>query len=466
MHRKYYVPGELNFQAGLPRVTQCILLSLVAVLSMLVGTPIFAQSIEAGCPDLTPFYPDDQADWPALSQQLETLFPICLDSAEFFALYGAAQLNNGNVSEASESLERALLLEPDNGAAQIDYAQALYLQGQLFSALELNKTLLERGDLPANLQAAIQKRQRSWQALTTERSAELAVLAGYDNNLNGAPDSSEITLVLSGEPILLALNEDFRAESGPFLNFRLGGRYRQLAPEFQHNWQADIRGRVSDDTESDLLQLDGRYTFIKPGRKQNWQLNTGISHLQFGGSSLYTATDIGVHYQRADVLALGCKPYYGLAVQHQFFNSERQLNAIESKASAGLNCPLASSWGRRNQIAAEVSLLANTALESARPGGDRNGWQMNLDWQTALPVGVFRTRLSYTQLNDAEGYTPLLANGADRWLSRSYLLLQYRRPLFNSMTLMVNMYHQDQRSNIELFKSIDSSIEIGISLPL
>jgi tetratricopeptide (TPR) repeat protein len=465
MYRTYDALGELNPQAGLPRIWRYILLLLlfVFVSNVTLVAPAAAQSTETSCPDLRAFYPDDQVDWPLLNQQLQSLFPICLESTEFFALYGAAQLNNGNIAEASESLERALLLDPNNGAAQIDYAQALYLQGQLFSALDLNQSLLEREDLPANLQQIIQRRQRSWQALTTERSAELAMLAGYDNNLNGAPDSGQITLTLAGEPILLELNDEFRSKSGPYMNFRLGGRYRQHSALHQNNWQAEVRGRVSEDTESDLLQFAGQYTFVKPGRNRNWQMNAGVSHLQFGGSSLYTASDLGALYQRASTRA--CKPYYGLTVQHQLFNEQQQLNAIESKASVGLNCPLAGT-SSSHQISTELSILRNNALDSSRPGGHRDGWEVNFNWLVSLPVGSLRSQLSHAQLNDTKGYSPLLVGGADRWLSRSYLLLQYRRPILDNLTFLVNLYHQNQRSNLELFRSVDSSVELGFSLAL
>lgn len=462
MLSKRLVLGKLNAPARLPRFMQRILQFLPCLLfSMAIVTT--ATNAEAACPDLGPFYPGDNVDWPGLSQQLATLLPECLESSEFFALYGVAQLNSGNIAQASESLELALLLDPENGVAKLDYAQALYLQGQLFPALELNQQLLLREDLPANLQSVIQQRQQSWQALTRERSAQLDLLAGYDNNLNGAPDSGQITLTLSGEPVLLALNPEFRPNSGPYGNFRLAGRYRQLAPQHQHNFLTEIRGRLSEDTNSDLLQLDSRYAFIKPGRRHSWQLTTGISHLLFGGSSLYTATDARVRYQRAS--SLRCKPYFGLAAQHQLFHGQSQLNAVEGKASTGVNCPLNSSIGRQ-QLSLEASLLSSAAVKSGRPGGNRDGWQFSVDWQLDLPKGEIRSQINHTRLDDARGYSPLLKNGASRWLSRSYVLLQYRRPVAKTMTLMINMYHQKQHSNLELFRSIDSTVEIGISLAL
>ena len=116
----------------------------------------------------------------------------CLRSTEYFALRGAAQLNSGMVAESLDSLERALLLDPDNGAAQIDYAEALFQQGQLFSALALNEQILDRGDLPANLQPALAARQQTWQSMTQQTSFQADLLAGYDTNLNGADRKSVV----------------------------------------------------------------------------------------------------------------------------------------------------------------------------------------------------------------------------------------------------------------------------------
>lgn len=427
-------------------------------------------SLEATCPDLTLYYPGGEADWPALEQQLAVLMPACLQNAEFFALYGAAQLNSGQVVDAIEALERALLLDPDQGAAQIDYAQALYLQGQLFSALELNTRLLERQDLPADLQPLLQQRQNSWQALTRQRSVQLDLLVGYDENLNGAPDPSRITLTLSGEPVLLTLNSDSQPVSGPYLNARLSARFLQLAPRYQQNWTAEVRGRISEDSDSDLIQLHGGYSFIRPGRDSSWQLNAGMNNLFFGGKALYTATEASARYQprsrRVDRLPgrAACNLHYNFAAQHQFYHDQSQLNALEAKASAGVNCPLGSSG---NQFfGAELGLLANQALKSTRLGGDRRGWQATVNWQYVGPSGVYRAQLNHTQLNDRSGYSPLLANGAKRNLGSSYVLLQYRRQLGTNTTLLINLYHQRQRSNIELFRTVNSTFEVGLSLAL
>ena len=419
-------------------------------------------SARADCPNLTPYYPDNQPDWPAVEQQLGVLMSQCLESPEFFALYGAAQLDSGQVTAAIESLERALLMDPQQGGAQSDYARALFQQGQLFPALDLNAQLLQREDL-LDLRPLLQQRQDAWQALTRQRSVQLDLLAGYDDNLNRAPDPSQITLTLSGEPVVLTLNPESQPVSGPYLNLRLAGRYRQLAPESQHNWAAELQGRLSEHRESDLIQLNGRYSYIRPGRDRSWQLNAASNHLFFGGSPLFSATQVSARYQPRTRRT--CNPYYNLAAQHQFYHDQGRLNAFETKLSAGVNCPLGGASGNQ-QFSAEIGALSNLALDGARPGGDRRGWQATLDWQLLLPTGVFRAQINHTQLNDRDGYSPLLSAGDRRRLGSAYVLLQYRRPLGVNRALLLNIYHQRQRSNIELFRTVNSTFEVGLSLAL
>ncbi|MBL6904401.1 MAG: tetratricopeptide repeat protein, partial [Pseudomonadales bacterium] len=101
---------------------------------------------------------DKPARLAALTTTLAELQSRCLRSSEYYALLGAAQLNSGQLDVASESLERALLLDPKNGSAQIDYAEALFAAGQLFPALQLNETILGREDLPAALRETLTQR--------------------------------------------------------------------------------------------------------------------------------------------------------------------------------------------------------------------------------------------------------------------------------------------------------------------
>ena len=89
-----------------------------------------------------------------------------------------------------------------------------------------------------------------------------------------------------------------------------------------------------------------------------------------------------------------------------------------------------------------------------------------LDWQVATARGLFIAQYNHTRLRDQRGYSPLLSDNARRDTERDSFLLQYRESLpmaGQSATLLVNLYHQDQGSNLELFRTEDTSLEIGVS---
>ena len=45
---------------------------------------------------------------------------------------------------AAENLELALLIDPENGSAMVDYAEVLFGIGQVSSAVDINQLILER----------------------------------------------------------------------------------------------------------------------------------------------------------------------------------------------------------------------------------------------------------------------------------------------------------------------------------
>jgi tetratricopeptide (TPR) repeat protein len=429
---------------------------LLLALSIAVPGKLMAQS----CPDLAPWMnmAANDAQWPVIESQLMPLMPLCLQDSNYFALLGAAQLNNARLGAALESLERALLLNPDNGGAQIDYAQALFVQGQLFSALALNERLLTRQDLPDDLREALAQRQRSWQSMTRQTGFLAEILAGHDNNLNSAPSPSQITLTLSGDSVVLPLNPEYQPISGPYLNMRLAARYRQLTPENQHNAIVEVRGRISEDRGSDMAQMDLRYAFIHPGPALSWQASAAVNNLFYGGSPLYTATEAGgqVRLGRSGK----CAPFMTAAAQHQLFHEQSRLNAVEGKLGIGAHCSMTGSLAQ--QVSAELSLLGNHPLHGNRPGGDRQGWQLTVDWQLSVGRGQLLAQLSHTRLEDSRGYNPLLADGSRRWLRRTYGLFQYSLPVSESLMLQFNLYRQNQASNLELFRSTDATAEVGV----
>jgi hypothetical protein len=286
---------------------------------------------------------------------------------------------------------------------------------------------------------------------------------GYDNNLNGAPDAQAVTLTLSGEPIFLTLNEQFRAVSGPFLNARILGQHQRLAPGLQHIFLGQMRGRHSRDANSDVVQIIGRYSRLESNGRKSWQWGAGVNHLLFAGQSLFTGTDASARLQLGYVKR--CRTYLSGALQHQAWHQQRLLDGLEVKASLGGICHLRGDSSHRVNI--EGSLIHNAGFDDNRLGENRNGWQFSLTWQKDVARGQLQAQLNHTQISDQDGYSPLLKNNARRKINRNSVLLQYREKLNWSIpdtNVVVNIYHQDQQSNLGLFETQDTSIEIGLSL--
>ena len=422
-----------------------------------VGAFAFSSAAFAECPDLRSYYPASDDAWPRALQQLTPLMSECLQSAEYFALLGAAQLNSGQLTPAMESLERALLIDPEHGAASIDYAQTLYLAGQLFPALEINSALLERDDLPPDIAVALRQRQTEWQAQTSLKGLTAEAAAGYDNNLNGGPASSEFTLNISGEAVPLTVNPEFQPVSGAYLNMRLSGFYRKLTPDRTHNVVYALRNRRSHHKASELLQFDWRYAQTLPMRDYQWELVTGTSHLFYGGSPLYTVVEARARLNRDDT---GCRPQYELTVQHQSYHGQSFMRGLEASATAGMFCEFQNT---AQAFGFDLGPLANQALDDDRPGADRNGWRLHLYWQIRLGLGTVNSQFNLARLSDDTGYSEVLANGARREILNRSFRVQYSRPLTTDLTLMLNFNHQNQASNLEPFENDGTSFDVGFS---
>lgn len=116
----------------------------------------------ADCPPVPPAVPASFDARIALLRELDSRAAACGLSADWYSLKGALLLANGQVSEAAESLERALLLAPDHAAARVDYADALAELGDVSSARALGEELLALNDLPPPARTHLEARMRVW----------------------------------------------------------------------------------------------------------------------------------------------------------------------------------------------------------------------------------------------------------------------------------------------------------------
>jgi hypothetical protein len=452
--------GTSLTQLALAFSSRLSLSRLLFVAAMLLSGLTCHESVLAqeACPDLQPYYPSSEDEWPRVVEQLIVLQPRCLESAEYYLLLGSAEVNSGYVKASVEALERAVLLEPENSDAAVVYAQALYLDGQLFPALQLNEQILQRMDLPADLTIALRQRQDAWQRQTQRHTFSADLALGYDDNLNGAPARSDFTLTLSGEVLQLVLDEQFRPLKGPYANLRLGGNYQKLGAYSTHEVIYGIRNRQSDPSDAELLQADVRYGLGIPLRRYRWDFAASSTHLLYGGSPLFTVSDARVRLHR---LSNRCHPLAEVAAQHQFYHQQKSNEGFEFGLTGGIECQLGTPEMR---VGIEGGPVRNEALKAGRQGADREGWVVRASWQQTLAGGSLRAQYNLTNLQDKTGYSPLLEGGARREIYGRQFRVQYLRPLQQNLMLQFNLSHQRQDSNLALFENRGTAADIGVTL--
>ncbi len=232
--------GRLGPQVDWVRAAACVVLSCAPLVALAqAAVPAAAVSPTLEC---------QTSAWAAQPPEaLLRVLPACQGSAEWLALLGRKLLAQRRFGDAAEHLERALLLDPDQPALQMDFALALAGSGDAESAVQLLGALLTRPDVPADIRPQIERArqdaqaalQRSQQDMGARLSASRAngsqsaasqapdaprlrlttsLRVGHDSNLLGAPTAPSLQLTVpGGPPIELPLDASNRPRPGSYL---------------------------------------------------------------------------------------------------------------------------------------------------------------------------------------------------------------------------------------------------------
>ena len=429
--------------------------------------PVFVSFLTSvsviGCPDLSRFYELLDESPSSLQAELYTLLDQCSENSEYFALLGASQLADGDLLQALENLELALLIDPDSGAAAVDYAEVLYRQGQILSALEINEQIMTREDLPEALKSALVSRQRRWSADRIVKNFSLAAFVGFDDNLNSAPISEQLSLTLSGKSVTLEVSPEYQAKSGSYSRLVTSASYSRFGQAFNAQVSGQLSARFAEDSRYELVQASTQANISQARDRSRWDAVAGLDHVVFGGNTIFSSATVRARYIFKQTASCGFYPR--LAAQYQYFHTQRTLSGIEMAMGLGADCDLYAG-GRRNRIAFELTALTNQATESNRLGRDRDGWRLNFIWRRPIGMGAILGQYVLTHLDDDEGYSPLFDRGAKRQESLNSLFFQYMRPLYDlgeNAQFFTNFSYHSQDSTIDLFKIRGTSVEIGIN---
>jgi tetratricopeptide (TPR) repeat protein len=406
------------------------------------------------------------AEMAALAGHLAGYEQACGRDAGFLAYRGAVLIQLGQMEAAAALLEQALLIAPELAGAQADYARALAAMGDTRAARSLVDNLLSRNDVPGGLRAQLQ----DWQGFighdqgtsAWQTGGSLTLRLGGETNLNSAPTIGSLDLTLPDGPVTLPLAKSNRAQGGGAAlaeaslqagrNLANGGRLQLLG---------DIRSRYAPGMdETDYQQYEALAVLTLPVAGANGaaplaanQFSLGASRLDYGGAQLYEAQRLGV----ARILQTGaCLTGVSLDLENRHFPTAANLDGRFAGLGGSLRCPLAG---------ARVSLLGrlgqDRAVETSRPGGDQQRWDLRATYSRRLAGGMLDAEISLGHQSDDSAYSELLEGGAKRRLTRLGFRAEWAVPLRKGLEGLVSFEASRQDSNIPLFDISNAALWLG-----
>jgi len=395
--------------------------------------------------------------------------PRCQKDATFLATLGQRLNNEGRYLEAADHLERALMLDANLKDAQLSYAIALTGSGDALSAAALLDQMLGDPGLPEALRPLIQTQRaalaevvaasrfssvsgsypNAWQSRFT-----LAARVGYDSNLMGSPNLDSLALTLSGQKLVLALDESYLAR---------GGSYTRA------DAQLDLHRSATDGSRWDAVaSLRSRYSPTL-GEAGSTQLDLLLERSQslpgalgsyFNGSASALESRAGMHYSAAS-LAAGVVWRGGAedACQARAGAEWQARNYLTNPVLSGRYTGLAGYWSCHRPSGLQWLLGLKTgrdaAQDPARPGGDQS--QSSVRVAGYMPLAATGQRgllldFEQSQQTDASGYSPIIDDGGIRSVSRRAARLEYQQTLAVGAQWLLGLERVAQSSSLTLFQ--------------
>ena len=459
---------------------------------LLAALLLVAPSVWAACP-VQPHYPlpPERNTLRATLAQLDSQQEQCLRSSSYYAWRGALQLALGHYSAAMESLERALLLQPDLPGAQLDYAQALLAQGDTVAALDLLRLLAQRNDLPPRVRSLLAQIQLE-QTLAGNLAAatplapvtrwHLSSALGWDSNLNSAPHTDSLSLSVPGIPgasIALPLERSSQPQSGALALTQLG--VQQLRPLGSAHapsallLSAQVAQRSThthSKTHYQHSELSAHWLQAPQARAQ-WLLGGQYSHLRYGGQPWLNEWQLSA--QRQHQWGSQCRASAGAEWSQRRWRASPEMNGHYQGALISLDClrPNAPSAQPEAEAEAEgTSAPTSWGLQlrwgqdlpehSTRPGGRATRTELRAHASTGWGAWQLSGTWHYQTQRDHQGYSPLLEEGRPRHTQRHALDLQASRPLHGPLRWFIGLQYSQQRSNIAVFGVRQHGIHTGL----
>ena len=380
----------------------------------------------------------------------------CFSSDVFYALWGQSKLRLGYIEESIIALEKAILLNPNNIEAQVDFSDALFVAGQTLAAKELNQNLITRSSMPESLRQHLLQREKQLNDQLTQLSSIVSVGAFWDSNIN---NGVEFDNVRNSLPIFWPmLSAEYLREEGwgAFLHANVKAIHKM---HFGHLYgkveRYDFVGLGNDEDLARTaftfgvnldsgnrypLTTEVEYAILEKQRERNWSI-------------IQIATDIH-NSELAGFAEVNSKYYFSL--QNNELNSD-----LDATEFGGIWAIQDAEKVIPGQIRINVNF--NKSSSGLRPGGDRKLLGLAYRLGVDLPLGKLDLELELDRSLDSENYSELIGLNEKRRINKKSINLNYIYNINPYAALVVSTSYRQQSSNVKLFDREGFGVQISLS---
>ncbi len=413
----------------------------------------------APCPAAFPAAPPTQ---PALRQaeltRLNGLGDPCQNRPDYFAYYGALLLTATRPQEAAVALEKALMLAPELGGVQLDYAQALAELGEISSARQLASDIAARPDLPPNLQTWLTHQIGHWDDDAWHFAWSIDLMLGTESNLNSSPNLRYLTLTLPSGRVPLELDTSEDSISGKAIRSDILITAARHIAQGTLQLGAEHLIRQSPGNNNTRYELaNANLAYSHPLWGGQWGARTEHTRIAIGILPVYLGNSWNLVYQLpGGLLPEGCNLGLGRAGEKREYPSTTHQNGHYTGHLAQISCHQ-DNW----LINLGAQRGKDRALDPIRLGGNQQRTDATLTIGKRLPGNLLALTLSNSRARDEQVYSPLLGNEA-RHIKRRAARLTWEHPINRHWSLIGQLESTTQTSNIELFGMQNRTLYFGL----
>ena len=392
-----------------------------------------------------------------LLQRMERVW--AMDPA-YNALLAEAALAASRPAVATLALERLVLLEPNNAGAWLDLATTSAALGDAETALRALDALESGFPIPPGIGVVIRTlRARLASDAPGARSVRwrAGLMFGHDSNVNGGLAARSLLLTPVGGPVELPVDQAYRPRPSNQWLATVDAVGALPSPLGTLEWRAAF----SDRQRLEAREFDTREASVAVagsiGERGRAYWLAEFRRMELGGQLLLNQPRLRATREFPEV-TFGCIPSASGEVEVR--RHRAGLSPYDARifwVDGGLRCPAGPG------AASAVLRLGDDRGGADRPGGNARRHELSLAWQGTLRPGLdLLAGVTFAGSRDAQGYSPLLADGAARTTDRVTTRAELTWKIAGPWRAVAAAEHTRQGSNLGLFGLSQTVLMTGL----